>query len=70
MTSTILEALDEASDWMAYDGIEGVGQGKKDDQDCIVVFTSCPPSELTTPIPEELKGYPVVLQESGQIDIQ
>lgn len=70
MTSTILEALDEASDWMAYNGIEGVGQGKKDDQDCILVFTSCPPSELTTPIPKEFKGYPVVFQESGQIDIQ
>ncbi len=70
MTSTILVALDEASDWMAYEGVEGVGQGLEGDKDCIVVFVSCPPSDLSSQIPKEFKGYPVVFQESGQIDIQ
>lgn len=70
MTSNILGALDAASDWMAYDGVEGVGQGEKDDKDCIVVFVSCPPSALSAQIPDEYRGYPVVFQESGQIDIQ
>ncbi len=69
MTSNILEALDEASSWMQYEGVEGVGQGQKDDQDCIVVFVSCPPSALSAQIPSEFKGYPVVFQESGRIDI-
>jgi hypothetical protein len=70
MTSKILEALDDASDWMKYDGIEGVGQGEKDAKECIVVFVSRPPSEFASKIPKEFKGFPVVIQESGQIDIQ
>jgi hypothetical protein len=70
MASKILKVMDEASSWMAYDGVEGVGQGQKDGQDCIVVFVSCPPATLSAQIPDEFKGYPVVLQESGQIDTQ
>lgn len=70
MTSKILEALDEANGWMDFEGVEGIGQGQKDDKDCIIVFVSRPPSELSTQIPKEFKGFPVVFQESGQIDIQ
>jgi hypothetical protein len=70
MAPNILEVLDEASDWMAYEGAEGVGQGQKDDNDRIVVFVSCPPLKLSAQIPSEFKGYPVVFQESGQIDVQ
>lgn len=70
MTSKILEALDEANGWMDFEGVEGIGQGQKDDKDCIIVFVSRQPSELSTQIPKEFKGFPVVFQESGQIDIQ
>lgn len=70
MTSKILEALDEANGWMDYKGVEGIGQGQKDDKDCIIVFISSPSSELSAKIPNEFKGFPVVFQESGQIDIQ
>ena len=70
MTSKILEALDEANGWMDYEGVEGLGQGQKDGSDCIIVFVSRPPPELSGQIPNEFKGFPVVIQESGQIDIQ
>ncbi len=70
MTSNILIALDEANQWMDYEGVEGVGQGLKDDKDCIIVFVSRPPSEFSAKIPKSLEGFPVVIQESGQFDIE
>jgi len=70
MTSNILEALDEASEWMKYDGVEGVGQSEKDGKECIIVFVSRPFYELSEQIPKEFKGFPVVIEESGEIGIQ
>jgi hypothetical protein len=70
MTSKILEALDEANGWIDYEGVEGIGQGQENDKDCIIVFVSCPPAELSAKIPKEVKGFPVVFRESGQINIQ
>ena len=71
MTSTILEALDQANGWLdEFEGIEGIGQGLKDGQDCIKVFVSRPSSEFTDKIPKAVKGFAVVVEESGQIDIQ
>lgn len=70
MASKILEILDEASDWMKIDGVEGVGQGEKDAKECIIVYVSRPPTEFVLQIPKEFKGFPVVIQESGQFDIQ
>ena len=32
MSLEILDAIDKASRWMQYDGVEGVGQGQKDGQ--------------------------------------
>ena len=65
MNSEILNAVDEASRWMQYDGVEGVGQGEKDGKACITVFVSCPPSELAAKIPDTFEGFPVVFEESG-----
>jgi hypothetical protein len=70
MTSKILEALDDASRWMDIDGVEGVGQGEKDARECIIVYVSRPSSEFASQIPKEFKGFPVIIQESGQFDIQ
>lgn len=70
MASKILKALDDASGWLDYEGVEGIGQGKKDDKDCINVYISRPTSELSTKIPKKFKGFQVVYQESGHIDIQ
>jgi hypothetical protein len=71
MTSTILEALDEANGWIdKFEGVEGIGQGLKDDKDCIIVFVSRPSSEFADKIPKAVKGFAVVIEESGQFGIQ
>jgi len=64
------EAIDEASEWMKFDGVEGVGQGEKDGKDCIIVLSSCSPSELSGIIPATSKGFSVVIEESGVISTQ
>ena len=64
------EAINEASEWMEFDGVEGVGQGEKDGKDCIIVLASCPPSELSGIIPITFKGFSVVIEESGIISTQ
>ena len=64
------EAIDDASEWIEFDGVEGVGQGEKDGKDCIIVFTSYPLSELSGVIPKTFKGFPVVIEESGTIYTQ
>ncbi len=61
------EAIDEASEWIEFDGVEGVGQGEKDGNDCVIVLVSCPPSKLSDIIPVTFKGFPVVIEESGPI---
>jgi hypothetical protein len=71
MTSKILEALDQANGWIdEFEGIEGIGQGLKDGKDCIKVFVSRPLSEFADKIPKEVKGFAVVIEESGQFGIQ
>ena len=70
MISNIQDVLDEASKWMNYVGIEGIGQCEKDGKECIVVFVSLSQSELAKQIPKTFKGFPVVIQECGEIDFQ
>ncbi len=70
MNSEILNAVDQASRWMQFDGVEGVGQGQKDGRACITVLVSCPPSELAAKIPDTFEGFPVVFKETGVISAQ
>jgi len=70
MGSKMQEAIDEASEWTRFDGVEGVGQGEKDGKDCIIVLASCPPPELSGIIPTTFRGFPVVIEESGIISTQ
>ena len=64
------EAINEASKWIEFDGVEGVGQGEKDGKDCIKVFASFPSSELSGIIPKIFKGFPVIIEEIGSISIE
>ncbi len=64
------EAINEASEWIEFDGVDGVGQGEKDGKDCIIVLTSCPPSKLSGIIPITFREFPVVIEESGTISTQ
>jgi hypothetical protein len=67
MPEKILEAIDEATAWMDFDGVEGIAEGKKDGKKCIVVLASASPDELSSAIPTTFKGFPVVIEESGII---
>ncbi len=70
MSQEILQAIDQASEWLDIDGVEGVAPGTKDGKDCIVVFASCDPSELASRIPTTFKGFHVVIEETGIISAQ
>jgi hypothetical protein len=68
MGLTIEDVIADISDkWLNIDGVEGVGQGKVDDKDCIWVFASNITPEIENTIPSELKGFSVKVMESGII---
>lgn len=70
MKHKIEEAIDEASRWMEFDGVEGVAQGEKDGKEYVMVLASRPPSELSALIPKNFKGFPVIIEESGVISAE
>ena len=51
--------------WMDIDGVVSVGQGKKDQQDCIDVYIAINSREIKKQIPSNYKNIPVVFRESG-----
>lgn len=67
---SIEQALAEVTDWMEVKGVEGIGQGRIDDKDCILVFVSMKTPEIRKAIPPEYAGYPVRIEEVGNIVIQ
>ena len=53
---------------MAISGVIGVAVGALDDgKPCITVLVSRKTSEHGNRIPKEIEGYPVVIEESGEI---
>ena len=70
MAINILHALEKASIWMNTDGIEGVAEGEKDGESCIVVFISKPSSKFNSIIPDIFMDFPVVIEQSGIINAQ
>ncbi len=68
MPESIEKVLEEAEQWISIDGVEGIGQGELEDQGpCIVVLVSKPPESFAGLIPNTFHGFPVVLEESGEI---
>jgi len=66
MKSTFKEILKEAQDtWMNLDGVVAIGQGKKDQKDCIDVFIAINTEDIKKQIPRTFKNIPVVFRESG-----
>ena len=51
---------------MAIPGVVGIGQGEYDGNPCIKVFVTEKNPELLRQIPENLGGYPVMLEETGK----
>lgn len=66
MKSTFKDILKEAQDtWMNLDGVVAIGQGKKDQQDCIDVYIAINSDDIKKQIPTSFKNIPVVFRESG-----
>ncbi|UCD08510.1 MAG: hypothetical protein JSU79_09135 [Dehalococcoidales bacterium] len=51
---------------MGITGVAGIGQGEYDGKSCIKVFVTEKSPELLSQIPEDLGGYPVIIEETGE----
>jgi hypothetical protein len=64
----IEEVLKEHSrELMSIPGVVGAGQGLYQDKPCIRVFVIKKTPDLEQKLPKILEGYPVVIQETGEI---
>ncbi len=69
--TNISQIVHEASDeWIDKEGVVAVAVGEKDGKECIQVFLSQPKELMSFTFPENYKGFPVVVQYSGDIHIQ
>lgn len=67
-TRTIQEVLKEhTGELMAIPGVVGTGQGICDGKPCIKVYIIEMTPELSRKIPPFLEGYPVAIEETGEI---
>lgn len=65
---TIKDVLKQhTNDLMAISGVVGTGQGLCDGEPCIKVFVIKKTQELEEKIPGKLEGYPVKIEETGEI---
>ena len=65
---TIEEVLKEhTKELMSMPGVVGTAQGLCDGKPCIKVFVTQKTPELDQKIPKRLEGYPVVIEETGEI---
>jgi hypothetical protein len=60
-----------STEFMSVEGVVGVGEGKnKDNEACIVVFTSQDSSSLARKIPPSYQGFEVILSNIGEVKAQ
>lgn len=65
---TIEEVLkDHTKELMSVPGVVGTALGLCDDTPCIKVYVVKKTSELDQKIPDILEGYPVMIEETGEI---
>ncbi len=65
---TIVEVLKEhTEELMSLPGVVGTAQGLCNDNPCIKVLVIEKTPELTQKIPNSLEGYPVMIEETGEI---
>jgi hypothetical protein len=65
---TIKEVLKKhTKDLMSMPGVVGTGQGLCEGKPCIKVFVIEKTPDLDQKIPKTLDGYPVVIEETGEI---
>ncbi len=64
----IEEVLNEyTEELMGLPGVVGTGRGLCDDKPCLKVFVIKETPEIDQKIPRTLDGYPVVIEETGEI---
>ena len=52
---------------MSIHGVIGTGEGRKKERPCILVFVVKKTSEISRKIPKTIDGYPVVIQQTGNV---
>ena len=52
---------------MAIPGVEGIGIGKKGEDDCIIIFIGQISKENKKKLPKKLEGYPVNIKRTEKI---
>lgn len=52
---------------MSIAGVVGTGHGLDDDRPCIIVFVEEKTADIEHAIPSQLEGYPVRVEESGEL---
>ena len=52
---------------MKIPGVVGIGVGKENDDDAIVVMVAELTPTVQKKVPDQLKGFPIVVQETGVI---
>ncbi len=66
MTSKLLRVIDEITDeWLRIPGVVGIAPGPADTTIVVGVAVAC--EEMKGLLPEVHQGYPVVLEEWGNI---
>lgn len=59
---------DHAPVWMRIPGVTMVAEGKTEDgRDCLRIFVETLTPQLRSRLPEVVEGYPVEVEESGEI---
>jgi hypothetical protein len=53
--------------WMKIPGVEGTGETKMDGKPAILIFVDTLTDSLRSQLPQSVEGYPIVIQESGEI---
>ncbi len=67
-TKTIEEVLKENADkWMSFPAVVGTAIGEFKGKPCIKILVVKKTEELTQKIPSTLEGFPVVIQQAGEI---
>ena len=65
---TIEQVLKEKTDeWMAIPGVVGTAIGQSRGKPCILILTSSDLSKVKSKIPSTVQGYPVVIEQTGEI---
>jgi len=65
---TIRDVLQEHTDeWMSIPGVVGTAIGEYKGKPCIKVLVVKKTEDLTKKIPAKIEGFPVVIQETGEI---